>query len=293
MRRLALACLLTGWVFTFGCFNSRFFYPTDVDYGTPARYGLDYEDVSFQSSDQTELHGWFIPAVGRSEGTVIFFYGDFANRTYNLKHVYWLARMGFNLFTFDYRGYGDSGGVPDRTGIYLDSVAAIRYVLSRPECEHGNLFVYGQSLGGVFAIAAVAKNQFPSICAVVVEGTFTSFRAEACYMMKHVSQEAIGRAPCITWSIPPVAYLGVGDALSPIDLVDQISPIPLLLIHCRGDTAVPYAQAEQLFNRAKAPKMLWQVDGCEHVRLFIDWDSSPKYRRKLAAFFKAHQCDRP
>lgn len=276
-----------------GCFNSSFYYPNDTVYETPAAYGLPYEEVSFESPDNTRLHGWFIPATGTPAGTIIYFYGDFANRTYYLRHIHWFPRHGFNAFTFDYRGFGDSEGTPHRSGIYNDSVAAIQYVLARPDIDRRNVFLYSQSLGAVFAIAAVARNDFSGIRAVAVEGAFTSFRAEARYMMMHESQKVIGRASCLTWPIRPVTFIGVSDAYSPIDLVDQVSPIPLLIIHCISDTAVPFDHAEQLFERAKSPKYLWSVEGCEHVRLFIESELSDKYRRMLASFFKSHRSESP
>ncbi|MGM0428517.1 MAG: alpha/beta hydrolase [Thermodesulfobacteriota bacterium] len=283
-RLMCLSMML--WIS--GCFNSSFYYPNDEVYQTPAAYGLAYEAVSFESGDHTRLYGWFIPATGTPVGTMIYFYGDFANRTYYLKHIHWLPRMGFNVFTFDYRGFGDSEGTPHRSGIYLDSVAAIQYVLTRPDVDRRNLFIYGQSVGAVFAIATVARNHFPGIRAVAVEGAFSSFRAEARYMMRHESQKAIGRAPCLTWPIRPVTFVGVSDAYSPIDLVDQVSPVPLLIVHCTSDTAVPYEHAEQLFHRAKSPKYLWPVKDCEHVKLFTEWALSDKYRRMLVDFFTAH-----
>jgi uncharacterized protein len=84
-----------------------------------------------------------------------------------------------------------------------------------------------------------------------------------------------------------IGYLGLSNACSPIDLVDQIEPVPLLIIHCASDTAVPFGHAEQLYERANDPKYLWAVDGCEHVTLFTKWKDSDGYGQKLAAFFKS------
>ena len=271
-----------------GCIDSSFYYPDEQVYHTPGDFSLEEKAVTFESGDGTRLRGWLIPAVGTSYGTVIYFYGNFANRTYYLEHIHWLPRMGFNVFTFDYRGYGASEGSVDRSGMYQDSVAAIKYVQSIPDIDSRNLFIYAQSLGGVFAIAALAKNDFSGIRAVAVESTFSSFRAEARYMMKRKTPDIIVRIPCLSWPIRPVTYLGLSNAFSPVDLVDRISPVPLLIIHCTSDKAVPYRHAEQLYERANDPKHFWPVDGCEHVTLFTNWKHSDAYRQKLAAFFKSH-----
>jgi len=43
---------------------------------------------------------------------------------------FYLPAEGFNVFIFDYRGYGKSAGVPSRKGLFEDSVAAIEYITS-------------------------------------------------------------------------------------------------------------------------------------------------------------------
>jgi len=151
-----------------GCFNSSFYKPNQTLYETPDQYNLRYEEVFFKSKDGTMLYGWFVPAVGDAVGTVIHFNGNFGNLTYYFKQIYWLPLQKFNVFTFDYRGYGQSGGIPSRRGIYKDSVAAIEYIMSKPDIDHGNVFVFGQSLGGVNAIVAIAKNDFPEIRAIAI-----------------------------------------------------------------------------------------------------------------------------
>lgn len=49
--------------------------------------------------------------------------------------VTWLPIEGYNVFTFDYRGYGQSEGTPDRKGIFQDSTAAIKYIKSRKDID--------------------------------------------------------------------------------------------------------------------------------------------------------------
>ena len=122
--RCVILLLLVG--LAAGCsttVNKAFYQPTSKVYRTPDKDDLDYEDVAFASADGTMLTGWFIPATYEPRGTVIHFHGNAQNMTSHYRYVGWIADEGFNVFVFDYRGYGRSAGTPDRKGVYEDCVA--------------------------------------------------------------------------------------------------------------------------------------------------------------------------
>jgi len=223
--------------------------------------------------------------MGMAVGTVIHFHGNYGNQAYSFKQVHWLPAKGFNVFTFDYRGYGRSEGKPSKRGIYEDSVSAIEYILKKPGIDHNTVFVFGQSLGGANAIVAMAKNDFPQIRAIAVEGVFDSYRAEARERMEATTREKIGSVPCLSLQIWPVSFFAVTDSYSPGEYIHQISPIPILLIHCLQDAAVSYQHSERLYESAKDPKELWLINGCIHVEVFTEAQSNSSYRQKLVQFF--------
>ena len=272
-----------------GCFNSSFYKPNQTLYETPDQYNLTYEEVFFKSKDGTMLYGWFVPAVGEAVGTVIHFNGNFGNLTYYFKQIHWLPLQNFNVFTFDYRGYGRSKGTPSRRGIYKDSVAAIEYILSKPDIDHDNVFVFGQSLGGVNAVVALVKNEFPKIRAIALEGTFFSYRQEAQDMMTSTVRKRIGNLPCLSFQTWLLSLPSVTNLYSSGEFIDQVSPIPLLLIHCTQDFYVPYHHSELLYEKAKEPKKLWIIEGCKHLQLFTDKQLKHKYRQRLVQFFNNYQ----
>jgi len=175
---LSILCAIVMLLF-FGCLDQKFYQANHIIYQAPDNYNLQYEEVLFSSKDGTNLYGWFILVIGDAIGTIIYFHGNYGNLTYYFKQIYWLPSYGFNLFTFDYRGYGRSGGTPDRSGIYEDCVAAIEYMISRRDIDNGKIFVFAQSLGGANAITTIANNDFSGIGAIALEGTFYSYRTEA------------------------------------------------------------------------------------------------------------------
>tara|TARA_B100000809_G_scaffold187266_1_gene185513 strand:+ start:1860 stop:2711 length:852 start_codon:yes stop_codon:yes gene_type:complete len=263
-----------------GCANSLFYYPTRVTYSTPAARELDFEDVYFSSKDGTLLHGWLLKAQGKATGTVIHFHGNAQNLTAHFWFVDWLPKAGFNLFVFDYRGYGQSEGTLSRKGIYEDCVAAVGHIGNRPDIDADRLILFGQSLGGALALAAVGRGDTSGVRAIAVESTFYSYRA--------VVGERIGRIPIVGLLRAPLSLLTVGNRYSPGPVVDRVSPVPLLIIHGTDDRIVPVEQARRLFRRAREPKELWIEEGGYHGSAFV---RKPENRRRLVRFFKSALAD--
>jgi len=254
-----------------GCAQNMFYYPDRVLYGTPAQAELQFEQVRFASADGTELAGWMIPAAGivsmrEAKGTVIHFHGNAQNMSAHWAYAGWLARRGFNVFMFDYRGYGASAGSPAPRGVYEDSVAALRYVRARSDLDSGRLLVFGQSLGGTQAIVAVGAGERAGVCAVAVEATFLSYSAIA-------SEKVSG------------AGLLMNDDYSAERYIGKLAPIPLLLIHGSADEVIPASHSERLYTLAGEPKTLVRVPGGGHIE-----SMSPRfgetYRDRLVRFFE-------
>lgn len=277
MTKSLLLCLVISSLTLLcqGCVGQMFYYPDAKVYGTPADKGLKYEEVAFTSKDGTRLSGWFVPAVGTPKGTVIHFHGNAQNMTAHFPFVSWLPAEGYNVFTFDYRGYGKSAGRVSRRGVFEDSLAALDYVRSRSDVDRNKLLVLGQSLGGAQAITVVGSGHTNGIRAVVVDSTFFSYRS--------IVKDKIGRIPLLSLLKTPLSYILIGDELSPAAYIDKIAPIPLLLIHGTDDEVIPFHHGEWLLTKAGQPKSFWRVDGGGHLEAFAE-TASP-YRKQLTAFF--------
>lgn len=257
-----------------GCANSAFYYPTQNTYSTPVSRGIACETVSFASRDGTMLSGWFLPARNASgatdahnaKGTVIHFHGNAQNMTSHWQFVGWLPSRGFNVLVFDYRGYGLSQGRPTQRGLFEDSQAAIDYVRTRTDVDPAKLLVFGQSLGGNNAIAAVGAGNRAGVQAVAVESTFYSYSS--------IANETI-----------PGGGLLVGNEYSASNYIAALSPIPLLIIHGTSDPVVPYKDAGRLFEVAKEPKTLVTIEGGGHIEA-MNGNRNNVHRDALVMFFE-------
>lgn len=250
----------------------------------PDQYGLPYENVLFKTDDKVQLKGWFIPSREYSNKTIILMHGWGMNRADILKNTYFLHDLGFNLFYFDFRALGESGGKTSSIG-YLelrDVSAAVRFLKdTRPQfCE--KIGLYGLSMGGMVAICETARN--PEIKCVAAEASYYSFRrvvSRWAWVRHHVPYFPL--IPIILHYIRK--YLGVNpERFSPKYNIPKIAPRPVFIIHGRYDNLVPAAQAKLLYKKAGNPKEIWLVPGAKHNKCAEV--GGFEYKQRLADFFR-------
>lgn len=251
----------------------RIFYPDNIISSTPELFGLDYESVRFNSEDGTLLAGWFLPAATvaspkDAKGTVIHMHSNSGNIASHWQFAGWLPDQGYNVFVFDYRGFGKSFGKAEPKGVLEDAVAAIAYIRSRTDIDTNKIFIYGQSLGGTLAIAAAALNP-EAVCAVAVESAFYSY-----------SSLADERRPGEGYGLEP------DDIYSGGHYVSKLSPIPLLIIHGTGDSITSHSQSEQLFAEAKEPKRLELIPYGRHLAAMTE-RYGDNYQKLIMSFFES------
>jgi fermentation-respiration switch protein FrsA (DUF1100 family) len=244
--------------------NQLFYLPTRDEPANPASWGCKYENIFFKSADGTPLHGWFIPAKGKSpHGTVVFSHGNAGSLGHHLGFVTWLVEAGYNVMMYDYRGFGKSGGV-DRRGMVDDVKAAFAHVTKRPGVDPRRLVSYGHSLGGAKSVTALAETPVRGLRAVVIDGAFASYKT-----MARVIGGQLGESL-------------VTDELAPRDYVGKLSPVPLLVVHGARDEVVPLAQGRLLYQSAGQPKTLFEVKAGRHGDALSANDG--QFRKRMLAW---------
>jgi len=256
-----------------GC-SSLFFFPDRTTYITPDRLNLDYEDVFLDTADGETLHGWWLPAESEPRGTVYFLHGNAQNVSSHLLNVAWLPEKHYNVFLIDYRGYGRSTGAPDIEGALHDAETGLRWLANHPDTQNQPLFLLGQSLGGALGTALasewVKRDEQPPLEGVILDGTFSGFRA--------IAQEKLGEF-WLTWPLQVPLSWTIPDDYEATDMIADISPVPVLVIHSVRDGIIPFHHGQQLFEAAKEPKQFLQTD-TGHASTFV----IPGYKQQALEF---------
>lgn len=269
MKILIIALLLLQ-----GC-SHLFYQPTKPHFVDPKRFNLVYKDFYFKSQDGTKLHGWFFPARGKIKGTIVQFHGNAQNISSHFYSLIWLVHEGYNLFTFDYRGYGKSEGVPDQEGLYNDALSALNLSwIYNQDNGHGKYIVYGQSLGGAVLLRAIADFKLQNkVDLLVQDSTFSSYKAIAFDKLTD------------HWfliPISPIAPLLVSNSYASQDVFDQIKA-PTLVIVGEKDQIVPAKFGKKIFeNINPTKKWIWDLPDGGHIDVFHH--AKNEYRHKFLQF---------
>jgi len=216
-------------------------------YWNPVLLGLKAQDISFQSVDGVNLHGWFVPTPG-ARATLLWFHGNAGNLSQRLDNIKRLLPLNLNIFIFDYRGYGKSEGEPDENGIYKDSQAAYNMVLELEGVSVNSLFLFGRSLGGICATETALNNPARGL---ILESTFTS-------------------ASDMSRKIMPLIPLGwaIRSKLDAINKVTELK-LPKLFLHGDRDEVVPFDLGRKLYEGASDPKSFYIIQGAGHNDTYI------------------------
>ena len=233
-----------------GCrIEDRFiFHPDHVIDRDPSHIGLGFEDVFFTTEDGIRLHGWVVPHK-EARATLVWFHGNAGNisdRLLNIKLLH--DRIKTNIFIFDYRGYGRSGGTVSEKGTYLDGEAAMKYLLGRDDAAARRLILFGRSLGA--AVAAEMAIRFTSL-GLILESPFVSIREMA---------RAIFPSLPIAWLLRTRF-----DTMEKVRLVKT----PILVLHGDRDATVPFSQGKKVFEVASQPKKFYRIVGATHNDTFV------------------------
>jgi dienelactone hydrolase len=128
----------------------------------PGDFGLNYEEVSIQTEDNVTLKGWlYKPATPTFNMIVISDDGD-GNMADMIEIASNFVSLGFNVLTYDYRGYGESDEFTINNNFYIyaqfekDLQGAINYV-RKYHSKMKVLDLYGVGIGGALSIAVGAN----------------------------------------------------------------------------------------------------------------------------------------
>lgn len=255
-------------------------------YIPPSKFGLRYEDVSFEATDGVRLKGWFIKGEGAGRlPTIIVCHGLGANRSDFTELASGLSREGYNILLFDFRGHGESERRASSFG-YLeqkDLLGALKFVRSRNDVDGERIGVYGFSMGGAVAILTAARGN--EIKAVISDSSFTTLKEQGKRLFKGSLLPPILFFKPLVWMYEAVFHVNA-DEVSPIDRIGEISPRGMMIIGGGADEQMPSSDAMRLFASAKEPKELWLIPGAVHGGTV--YMAGDEYGKRVLRFLDSH-----
>jgi len=234
--------------------------------------------VPFPTTDNLTLEGWFLPGAsllanpGTRQPAVLFCHGVQDSADSNMADF--IKRAGYTVFSFDYRGFGNSSQA-DLTAEALaeDSWAAFEYLRSRPDVDPDRIAIYGHSLGASMALGVGARafrENIPVAC-VVSASAFSTYRR------------------AMNDFFPVGGFLiGGTDAPDPEEWASQLGNIPLLITHGKDDDILPVYHAQRIASAAKdagVPTEVVTSNSGGHIIAYVFHTELPK---AILAFLARH-----
>lgn len=277
----------------------------------PSDYGIIYREVIFTTSDSLRIKAWFYPSqdtagiandlIGRyipvpaelkrsarpyslrdtvKRATIVVCLADAGNMQYLIFYAYHLCTQGFNVLTFDWRGFGESSDwLIDQdqlsyTEFLLDYEASIEGVKRLPGVDPTKIGVFGYSTGAYLSFAMAAKRN--DIAAFAGRALMTSF------------EDLLSVTSALDTSRHFKAPLDYPTSLQPTNAAERIKT-PVFLIVGEKDNRTPVWMSEQVYRKLKSPKELWIVPGAEHGGMKgPESFNYPIFFVRLAQFFRKY-----
>ncbi|HUN25626.1 MAG TPA: alpha/beta fold hydrolase [Steroidobacteraceae bacterium] len=225
---------------------------------------LEVRRITYAASDGMEIPAYLTLPPGRPERNlplVVLPHGGPAERD-TAEFDWWsqaLADQGYAILRPNYRGsslswrflaagFGEWG-----RKMQTDLSDGVHYLAGEGLIDPKRVCIVGASYGGYAALAGVTLQSGVYRCAVSVAGP-----ADLAHMLKWDNQQrGLGDARAIRywdrfWGVSGASDPRL-DAISPIRHVASVD-VPVLLIHGRDDTVVPYSQSEEMFQALQDAK---------------------------------------
>jgi len=252
---------------------------------TPAQYGLSYEDVNFTSTvDNIPLSGWYIDTPG--DKVIVMMHGRNGRRDGGdaLEIASKIAAHNYDVFMFDFRGHGASGGEKYSMGQWevRDVEGALNYLKSRGVTTIG---AHSTSMGGSPLLYTAVDH--PEMQALVTDSSF----ADLAPILEKELPKASGLPEVFNPGIFLMLKLMMGidlQANKPAEAVAKLGDRPLLIIHSSEDTeadTIPVSHATELQKAgANDPNLqVWLAPGEGHCKAYAN--NKDEYMARVLTFY--------
>lgn len=222
----------------------------------PKQEALSKDSIQYYLEAKTMIRPYKIETTAKHP-TIVICNGDSGNMSYLLNFAKAFSTNGYNVLTFDWRGFGESQTFPIDTNYLVynefltDFDAAIEFVKTLPTVDTAQIGVYGFSTGAFLSYATACKRK--DIKAIIARGLFTDY--------KSIIQHLKTIKPHDTFLLPTEKDI---DEHSPRKTWHRFSK-PIFLIVGENDDITPKDNSVEILRNVNSMvRELWIVKDAEH-----------------------------
>ncbi|KAH8103860.1 alpha/beta-hydrolase [Cristinia sonorae] len=277
-----IALLATPPVQRFVFYGHKFRWPLFANYDLPEAYGLapgKTLNLHLNTPDNVTLGAWFVlsdpyyqrhrssaaevsptlPSSAirdavRSNPTILFLHGTGGTRALPTRMQFYsqaTSRLQANVLALDYRGFGDSTGVPTEEGLGIDAYTAWKWIIEQGAREE-DVLVVGHSLG-----TNVATRLGKQLALEGVKPRGVALLAPFSELAVLLETYPVLRMPILQ----PITNFHMGRRLIKaltLERYDTLSDIehlnvPVLLAHATDDPQIKHTHSKTLLDKLMDP----------------------------------------
>jgi len=220
-----------------------------------------FDNVCFPTSGGIQLHGWYYPSEKIDAPAVVYAPATNRDLRSGISLVDHLHDAGYNVLLFSYRGHGKSQG--NRFGFTYgveeskDVDAAVEYLITQKGIK--NIGLIGHSAGAVSCILCAARN--PNVGTLIAVSPYSSIDEIWQTNKPRIFPKFIFE---LTLRFTEKRKAFSRHDARPIDVISNISPRPILILHGSNDKRIRNNQIMNLYHAANNPKRVWIINGATH-----------------------------
>jgi fermentation-respiration switch protein FrsA (DUF1100 family) len=169
---------------------------------------------------------------------------------------YWLDNLrhaGFNVFAYDYEGYGTSEGKATEKAVYEDAAAAYEFLAVDLKTAPDTIIIFGRSVGTGPATYIAARR--PSAGLILQSPFVSAFRV-------------LTRVPLLPFDkFPNYKYI-------------RHVHSPVLIMHSREDSVIAFWHGQKMFDLANEPRHAFWARNADHNEM----DLAAGYEEAIQSF---------
>ena len=163
---LRIAVLLYLGLIAFGYFLSDRY----IFLPRPSSYKDTPEFLKLTAEDGNKITALYLPNPS-AKYTLLISHGNSEDLGDDRDWHQDLRKAGFNVFAYDYEGYGTSEGKPNESRTYQDEDAAYSYLVTVLKTPPNRIIIFGKSVGSGPAVYIAARQP---VAGLILQSPFTS-----------------------------------------------------------------------------------------------------------------------